>query len=214
MCRKGFAFLRNLWRITFKLNSVSLRTQLVHSCILSKMDYCNSLYFNLPLEQIQKLQRLMNACVRFIFRIKQRKTSITSYLKKAHILPVLLRIRFKICVTVFKCINELAPSYLCKLISNKNSLQSLGVYQDKTLLHEPLFDKQNYKNRRFTISGPREWNMLPQSLREVSSLELFKSKLKTFLFSKFWIVMFQIFYRCIFFLATWVISPVLWYCFV
>ena len=149
------------------------------------MDYCNSLYFNLPLEQIQKLQRLMNACVRFIFRIKQRKTSITSYLKKAHILPVLLRIRFKICVTVFKCINELAPSYLCKLISKKNSLQSLRVYQDKTLLNEPLFDKQNYKNRRFTISGPCEWNMLPQSLREVSSLELFKSKLKTFLFSKF-----------------------------
>ena len=109
-----------------------LQSLLVHSCILSKMDYCNSLYFNLPLEQIQKLQRLMNACVRFIFRIKQRKTSITSYLKKAHILPVLLRIRFKICVTVFKCINELAPSYLCKLISKKFFAISQSIPRQNT----------------------------------------------------------------------------------
>ena len=96
VCKKGFVLLRQLWRISSKLNSIPLKTQLVHSCILSKIDYCNSLYFNLPLNQQKKLQRLLNASIRFIFNIKCRKTSITTYLKKAHILPISLRIRFKV----------------------------------------------------------------------------------------------------------------------
>ena len=106
-------------------------------------------------------------------------------LKKAHILPVQLRVRFKICVLVFKCVNDIAPPYLCNLISRKHTLESLRIYNDKTLLNEPRLHKLNWKNRSFYISGPRQWNMLPRLIREVSSVELFKSKLKTFLFDQF-----------------------------
>ena len=185
VCKSGFVFLRQLWRISSKVKSITLKTQLVHSCILSKIDYCNSLYLNLPLKQINKLQRLLNASIRFIFNIKQRKTSITPYFKKAHILPVKLRLRFKMCVLVFKCVNGLAPHYLMSLIRRKISLESLRVFLDTTLLHEPRLERQNFKNRKFEISGPRQWNMLPQAIREITSLELFKSRLKTFLFSQF-----------------------------
>ena len=156
VCRIGFVFLRQLWRISSKVKCITLKTQLVHSCILSKIDYCNSLYLNLPMKEIKKLQRLLNASIRYIFNIRQRTTSITPFLKKAHILPVKLRLRFKMCVLMFKCVNGLAPHYLTNLISKKISLESLRVFQDHTLLHEPRLEKQNFKNRKFEISGPRQ----------------------------------------------------------
>ena len=184
VCRMGFVNIRQLWRLSSKLKSITLKIQLVHSCILSKIDYCNSLYFNLPGKQIKKLQRLLNAAVRFIFNIRRRKFPATLYLKKAHILPVELRLRFKMCVMVFKCFNGIAPPYLQNLIRKKISLESLRVSQDTTLLDEPRLE-QHFKNRRFEIVGPRQWNMLPRFIRETASVELFKSRLKTFLFNKF-----------------------------
>ena len=72
--------IRQLWQISVKLNNITLKTQMVHACILSRTDYCNSLYIDLPKQEIKKLQRLMNAAVRFIFNIKRRRTLITPYL--------------------------------------------------------------------------------------------------------------------------------------
>ena len=127
----------------------------------------------------------MNAAIRFIFNIKKRKTSITPFMKKAHILPVIFRIRFKMCVLLLKCINGLAPQYLTSLIRFKTFLSSLRICNDKTLLHEPKQDQQNYKNRRFEVCGPRVWNSLPRTLREIQSLGSFKTKLKTYFFEMF-----------------------------
>ena len=146
---------------------------------MPKIDYCNSVYFNLPQQQIKKLQRLLNAAIRFVFKIR-RRTSVTPFLKKAHILPVNLRIRFKVCVLAFKCVNGCAPKYLTGMLRKKTSLGSLRISNDITLLHEPRLDQLNYKNRQFEIYGPREWNGLPRDLREICSLDIFKSRLKTF----------------------------------
>ena len=86
---------------------------------------------------------------------------------------------------VYKCVYNIAPQYLSSLLCFKTSLESLRVYNDTTLLYEPRLEKENYKNRKFEVVGPREWNVLPRSLREISSLETFKVNLKTFFFGKF-----------------------------
>ena len=185
VCRVGFFVIRQLWRIASKINSVALKIQLVHACILSKIDYGNSLYIDLPQKEIKKLQRLLNAAVRFIFHITERKTRITPFLKKAHILPVHLRIKFKILVMVYKCTNKMAPGYLSETVEVKKSLESLRISKDTSLLKIPHLESQNYKNRRFEITAPRLWNTLPKSLRDSGTLSIFKSELKTFLFNQF-----------------------------
>jgi hypothetical protein len=184
VCKRGFYMLRQLWRIASKVKSIELKKQLVHCCILSKIDYCNSLYCGLPAKDIKKLQRLINASVRFVFCLKIG-TSTTLYLKRAHLLPVNLRIDYKICVLVFKCLNGFAPAYLSCLIKRKVSLQSLRIFNDDTLLQLPDVDKRNFKNRCFSKAAPRIWNSLPRSIREIRSLFPFKSSLKTYLFDKF-----------------------------
>ena len=110
--------LRNLRVIGSKL-SYDLKRQLVYCLIFSKLDYCNGLLFGLPDCLIDKLQKVQNSCVRFLFGNKEiRKWDrISSHLKQAHFLPTRRRIEYKIALTVFKCLNNIAPRYVSNLIT-------------------------------------------------------------------------------------------------
>ena len=58
--------IRNLWFIASKL-SFNLKIQLVHALVLSRIDYCNSVYFGLSSYDLSRLQKVQNSAVRFIF---------------------------------------------------------------------------------------------------------------------------------------------------
>ena len=54
VCAAGYGMLRSLWKISNKVTNRKLRTQLVHSAILSRVNYCSSLYTGLPKKQTYK----------------------------------------------------------------------------------------------------------------------------------------------------------------
>ena len=142
VCRRGFGLLRNLWNISSNLNDVGLKIRIIKTCLLPQIDYGNGLYVGLPQVQIRKLQRLLNAAVRFIFKIRRfDRVSISSYAKKCHFLPVQYRINYKICTLAYKSINDLAPDYLKDLIQIKSSLECLRINNDKFLLYVPSPEK-------------------------------------------------------------------------
>ena len=84
--------LRNLGRIASKL-SVKLKIQLIHSMILSHLDYCNALFYGLPDYLLNKFTKVLYAAVHFVFSFKfsQRRCHILPFLKSLHILPINFR---------------------------------------------------------------------------------------------------------------------------
>ena len=58
----------NLSRIGSKLSN-KLKLQLVHSMIVSHLDYCYALHYNLPFYLLKKLSGMLNAPVRFNFNL-------------------------------------------------------------------------------------------------------------------------------------------------
>lgn len=154
---------------------------LVHAFITSRVDYCNSLFTGLPDVLLRKLQSVLNASARLISGTRKHD-HISHVLKDLHWLPVKQRIKFKLLLTVFKCLNGSAPLYLRRRLNIVNSpkLRSLN----KNLLIVPLSKTKLYGDRRFSVAGPRYWNLLPEEIRLSSSIDIFKSKLKTFLFKE------------------------------
>ena len=176
--------LRNYWRIGSKL-SQELKIQLVHAGVLSIIDYCNAVYGGLTEYDLQKLQKLQNSAVRFIFGLKGKEChqSISPFLKKLHFLPVRFRIKYKITLMVFKCLNNMAPKYLKELlVIRKPNVHSLRCDNDFYLLDQTL---TNFKKTKaaFSVSAPLVWNELPYNLRCETDILKFKTELKTHYFN-------------------------------
>ena len=176
---------RNLSRIGTKL-SHELKVQLVHGNILCFLDYCNSVYSKLTEKNLQKLQKIQNNAVRFIYGLygKRRKEPISPYLKKLHFLPVRFRIKYKLCLLVFKCINDLAPEYLKELIFLREvKRRSSRLDNDFFLLKVPPCPNFNKSQGAFSYVGPKTWNDLPYFIRSMSSANSLKTALKTHYFN-------------------------------
>ena len=77
--------------------------------------------------------------------------------------------------------NQIAPAYLCDLLQQyvtKRVLRSAT----KELLAIPKAKTATYGDRAFSVAGPKNWNRLPDILRETQNLNSFENGLKTFLF--------------------------------
>ena len=93
-----------------------IKLMLVKQLVISKLDYCNSLYMNLPKTRLNKLRSTLNGAVRFIYNIEDRTTDLVPFYKKAHILPIDQRIFFKVCLLTHKSVHGTAPGYLKALL--------------------------------------------------------------------------------------------------
>ena len=70
---------------------VTITAQLIHALITSRLDFCNSILYNLPNNQIERLQRIRNQAARMLKRIP-RRNHITPVLRQLHWLKIYDRI--------------------------------------------------------------------------------------------------------------------------
>ena len=177
--------LRRLSLITKYLDKPSA-IALVHAFVTSRVDYCNSLFVNLPKKDLSRLQCILNRAARLIFKLAPF-TSTSPYLYELHWLPTKARIEFKICLLVYKALKFDQPTYLKELliqyIPQSNSV--LRSADDPHLLVVPRLNKRpSLGSRAFSYAGPFLYNSLPKSIKDASSTEAFKKLLKTYLFTK------------------------------
>ena len=113
-CRACFYHIRDLRRIRKNL-SLDLAKQIAVALVSSKLDYCNSLFHNMPEKDIARLQRVQNCLARVVTNAPQFSRSVP-ILKRLHWLPVKFRTHFKICSITFRTLKENQPAYLADLL--------------------------------------------------------------------------------------------------
>ena len=177
-----FCELRRIGQMSPFLNEASLKT-LMSAFILTRLDYCNSLFVNLPEECMNKLQRFQNQAAKVVLK-KKKRDHISPLFIKLHWLPLKARISYKIALLCFKCIHKRAPSYLQDLIEVHTPTRSLRSSR-QCLLKIPKKGSCRFAGRSFTHAAPAMWNSLPLQLRLMTSESGFKTGLKTYLFTAY-----------------------------
>ena len=161
-----FMVLREIWKVkTFLPKECSL--------VLSKLDYCNALYYNINNSEHNLLQSVQNAAIRLIGgRFKYDCVSISPLFEQLHWLRIEERIVFKVCLIVHKCVWGLVPEALKAMVEMSNP-RTLNLVEKKF--------RSVYGKRAFSYAGPKLWNNLPFHIRLEDDINKFKKLLKSFL---------------------------------
>jgi hypothetical protein len=195
-----FLSIRDLRRIRNTLDYTTAHT-IATSLIHSKLDYCNSLFLNLPQSQLNRLQLILNSSARAVCK-SPKFSHITPLLKSLHWLKIQQRIEYKVLSITYKTLQSGQPSYLHSLL-NVQSNRTTRSSDIITLQRPSVRSRLKLTNRSFTHHAPVLWNSLPKQLRQPSShrsldnqtdsdptplfalsSNQFHSKLKTFLFNQ------------------------------
>jgi len=181
-CRSAWWQLYQISKIKKFLTADQLKTVTV-SLVLSKLDQNNSLLHELPDYLLGRLQRVQNSAARMILSAG-RQTDAVPLLVSLHWLPVKKRIKFKILLLVYKCLNGIGPLYLTELLFPYSNSDIRKCLRSSSLdnLHVPQTNNK-YGDRSFAVCGPQLWNTLPLDIRNSTNVKSFKKSLKTFLFS-------------------------------
>ena len=132
ICQTAYYELKRISSIRRYLTEDAAK-QLVTSCVLSGLDYCNSLLMGTPNSVIQPMQKVQNTAARLILRAP-RHQNCTPLLQQLHWLPISERIKYKTACMCYNAITGSAPSYLSELLHLYSPSRSLRSSSDTRML--------------------------------------------------------------------------------
>jgi len=141
--------------------------------------HCNST----STSSITKLQRLQNSLARVVLQ-QPRWTHAEPLLRSLHWLPVEYRVTYKLAVLTYNVRLTATPAYLNTLISNSVTVSRMTLRSSTRSLMAVPRTNTVCASRSFSVCAPVKWNSFPPKNQLCRCLKTFKSKLKTFLFSR------------------------------
>jgi hypothetical protein len=179
VCNYHMRALRHIRRYMSK----DVAKSVAFSIVGSRIDYCNSLLYDMGTGLTNKLQRIQNNLARVVCDVRRGQRSSHDLLQELHWLPIASRIDFKIALLCYKACKLGEPTYLQTLIHPHVPARCLRSSDDRERLAERK-SKLDTAARRFSVAAPKLWNSLKQSTRQAATVGAFKSALKTELMSK------------------------------
>jgi len=158
---------------------------LVVSLVLSRLDYGNATLAGLPGYLIDRLQSVLNAAARLVNPVGKFEP-VTPLLRNLHWLRVGQRVKFKLAVLVYRCLNGQGPPYLASdlhRVADPDTGWRLRSSSSDALT-VPLTRLSTVGDRAFPVVVARVWNSLPSSVTSSPSVSTFKRNLKTKLFAR------------------------------
>ena len=179
VCSKISSRLYNFSKIKKFLN-LDCRKLFYNGYILPLIDYCCVVWGNCNECDLNRILKLQKRAARLILN-KDCQTPSEPLFKKLGIMTVHNRIKYHKCILVYKCLNKLAPNYLCEKISYRSEVNPYPLRNvEKGDLNVPK-PKRELLKMSFSYSGPFLWNTLPESIRKSPSVQSFSSNIKSYL---------------------------------
>ena len=141
--------------------------------VSSKLDYCNSLLYNVTNREINMLQGVQNCLARVVTR-SPHFSRTTPLLKSLHWLPVCFRIFFFFFLVTYKALCNNQPIYLKEIVKPpKRTCDLCSSYQN--VLFAPRI-KTKKSEGSFSVAASKLWNHLPGEIRTSKTVHSFRKK--------------------------------------
>ena len=115
----AFLTIKNISKVCSFLTKKE-KSILACSLVLSKLDYCNALYYGINSSLLNKLQYVQNCAARLVYK-RRKFDHVSDILYELHWLPIKKRILYKILLTVHKCLYNVASDDLNNLLLVESS---------------------------------------------------------------------------------------------
>ena len=147
---------------------------LINSFIFSKLFYCSSVWGNTSKRNLHKLQLVQNFAARVVLGLK-KFDHISQGRRSLKWLDVTEKVLFNDLVLVFKCVNGLAPDYLGKYFIKRSAVHNKNTRGCNNFVVPRC--RLSMGQRAFYFRGPKEWNGLPDNIRNTKDIDSFKRRL-------------------------------------
>lgn len=172
VCKKTFSILHSLKRLKNFFPS-KLKQILIQTLVMPYFDYCDVLYSDLSVELSMRLQRVHNACVRFIFN-SRRYDHVSEYFFQLSWLRLRERRSVHSLCLLYQILNNSTPIYLVPRFTLLASHHNRDTRSQHNLVLSIPFHQTSLYSASFTIHTARSWNSLSQEIRSSRSLKSFK----------------------------------------
>ena len=157
----------------------ALRIKLVQALVIPHLDYCSVVYLDCSKNLKDRIQRMSNTCLRYVFGIG-RDIHITPYREKLGWLTCNTRRLYFTSIIMYKILRLHQPDYLTSNFVKYNPKETArGDLLTRELSIPDL--EEWHGDFSFQVQGAKSWNSLPSAIRFLPSIDSFKSGLLNYL---------------------------------
>ena len=128
---------------------------IIDTLVMSKINYCSSVWSNTSESNIDKIQLIQNYAARIISGV-QKFDHISPTISALGWLPIKEHLLYRDTLLMFKCINGQAPSYLCDKFKQRDQVHDRNTRSNEDL-DVPKF-RTCTGQRTFKYRGTKLWN--------------------------------------------------------
>ena len=160
---------------------------LCDSIVLSQFNYCDVVYSNMDISLENKVQKIQNHCLRFIFNFPYRMKDRCDYdelRKQLKWLNMKYRRVQHGLTMIYKILNGLAPNYLrdtFTLTSEIHNVNTRGA-NNSIWINKNITSKLHRKSYTFYMA--KIYNSIPENIQKSQSVNSFKQAIKRYIQSE------------------------------
>ena len=178
--RKVNGILLFLNRIKDRFDKMT-RVIIVQALAISIINYCSRIWGMTTKEQLDSVQKAQNFAAKIAYGGARKYDHVTPILKDLEWMNIENKVNYDICMFTYKVINQLLPNWLLEF-------PTVGELQTRpTRQSNDLFVKRTNTDlgaRAISVRGPKEWNSIPNNIKNSLTIQVFKNKLKDFFLKK------------------------------
>lgn len=154
------------------------RVMVIDALVLSIINYCSNVWGSANKTQIERVQKLQNFAARVAVGGIGKYDHVSPAIKRLNWLKIENKCSFDICMFIFKILKKRFPEWLYRNIFDISITRDRPSRQRQNLYVHRV--NTEIGTRMIPVRGPKTWNKLPIAIRDITSINVFKDRLRKY----------------------------------